>query len=183
MTVCSRIHMPMDVCTVCLNVGGMSLWLSVMSIISDSLSLVRRVFISNLQKEIEKQTGYRSSRRRRSESQYDYEVYHSLDEVDVKPTVCPYLPLAPLLPSHLMHRPKQINSSTALSNSPSVHSSGLCPTALCCHTQARTPRFRRFTASECLFCPGRLRSQLMNLSGPVKRQKFHTEIRRADTYI
>ncbi|KAA8580790.1 hypothetical protein FQN60_013748 [Etheostoma spectabile] len=40
-----------------------------------------RVFISNLQKEIEKQTGDRSSRRRRSESQYDYEVYHSLEEI------------------------------------------------------------------------------------------------------
>ncbi|XP_010732359.1 carboxypeptidase A6 [Larimichthys crocea] len=40
-----------------------------------------RVFISNLQKEIEKQTGYRSSRKRRSESQYDYEVYHSLEEI------------------------------------------------------------------------------------------------------
>uniref|UniRef100_A0A3B4UK53 Carboxypeptidase A6 n=1 Tax=Seriola dumerili TaxID=41447 RepID=A0A3B4UK53_SERDU len=39
------------------------------------------VFISNLQKEIEKQTGYRSSRKRRSESQYDYEVYHSLEEI------------------------------------------------------------------------------------------------------
>ncbi|KAM8823000.1 carboxypeptidase A6 isoform 2-T2 [Spinachia spinachia] len=40
-----------------------------------------RVFISNLQKEIEKQTGHRSSRKRRSESQYDYEVYHSLEEI------------------------------------------------------------------------------------------------------
>nr|XP_014015086.1 unnamed protein product [Salmo salar] len=40
-----------------------------------------KVFISNLQKEIEKQTGHRSSRKRRSESQYDYEVYHSLEEV------------------------------------------------------------------------------------------------------
>ncbi|XP_062235084.1 carboxypeptidase A6 [Platichthys flesus] len=40
-----------------------------------------RVFISDLQKEIEKQTGSRSSRRRRSESQYDYEVYHSLEEI------------------------------------------------------------------------------------------------------
>uniref|UniRef100_A0A3P9D396 Carboxypeptidase A6 n=1 Tax=Maylandia zebra TaxID=106582 RepID=A0A3P9D396_9CICH len=39
------------------------------------------VFISNLQKEIEKQTGYRSSRKRRSEAQYDYEVYHSLEEI------------------------------------------------------------------------------------------------------
>ncbi|XP_075906397.1 carboxypeptidase A6 isoform X1 [Nelusetta ayraudi] len=39
------------------------------------------VFISNLQKEIEKQTGQRSSRRRRSESQYNYEVYHSLAEI------------------------------------------------------------------------------------------------------
>ncbi|KAK1875568.1 Carboxypeptidase A6 [Dissostichus eleginoides] len=40
-----------------------------------------RVFISDLQREIQKQTGSRSSRKRRSETQYDYEVYHSLDEV------------------------------------------------------------------------------------------------------
>lgn len=40
-----------------------------------------RVFITNLQKEIEKQTGYRSTRKRRSASQYDYEVYHSLEEI------------------------------------------------------------------------------------------------------
>lgn len=40
-----------------------------------------KVFITNLQKEIEKQTGSRSSRRRRSASQYDYEVYHSLEEI------------------------------------------------------------------------------------------------------
>ncbi|XP_067107962.1 carboxypeptidase A6 isoform X2 [Osmerus mordax] len=40
-----------------------------------------KVFISNLQKEIEKQSGNRSSRKRRSESQYDYEVYHSLEEI------------------------------------------------------------------------------------------------------
>ncbi|XP_054622407.1 carboxypeptidase A6 [Dunckerocampus dactyliophorus] len=41
-----------------------------------------RVFITNLQEEIEKQqTGRRSSRQRRSESQYDYEVYHSLEEI------------------------------------------------------------------------------------------------------
>ncbi|XP_029516813.1 carboxypeptidase A6-like [Oncorhynchus nerka] len=40
-----------------------------------------KVFISNLQKEIEKQTGYRSSRKKRSESRYDYEVYHSLEEI------------------------------------------------------------------------------------------------------
>lgn len=52
--------------------------------ISLSLSCIHRVFISNLQKEIEKQTGYRSSRQRRSAPQYDYEVYHSLEEVDVK---------------------------------------------------------------------------------------------------
>uniref|UniRef100_A0A3Q3VSU2 Peptidase M14 domain-containing protein n=1 Tax=Mola mola TaxID=94237 RepID=A0A3Q3VSU2_MOLML len=45
------------------------------------LCSIRRVSISNLQREIEKQTGYRSSRRRRSESQYDYEVYHSLEEI------------------------------------------------------------------------------------------------------
>ncbi|XP_024135976.1 carboxypeptidase A6 [Oryzias melastigma] len=40
-----------------------------------------QVLISNLQKEIEKQTGHRSSRKRRAESQYDYEVYHSLEEI------------------------------------------------------------------------------------------------------
>ncbi|XP_061821384.1 carboxypeptidase A6 [Nerophis lumbriciformis] len=41
-----------------------------------------RVFISNLQEEIERQqTGGRSSRQRRSESQHDYEVYHSLEEI------------------------------------------------------------------------------------------------------
>nr|XP_021325981.1 carboxypeptidase A6 isoform X3 [Danio rerio] len=39
------------------------------------------VLISNLQTEIEKQTGYRSSRKRRSELQYDYEVYHPLEEI------------------------------------------------------------------------------------------------------
>ncbi|XP_068604226.1 carboxypeptidase A6 [Brachionichthys hirsutus] len=42
-----------------------------------------RVFIANLQKEIEKQTGYRSHRKRRSESQHDYEVYHSLEEIQM----------------------------------------------------------------------------------------------------
>uniref|UniRef100_A0A3P9I3M4 Carboxypeptidase A6 n=1 Tax=Oryzias latipes TaxID=8090 RepID=A0A3P9I3M4_ORYLA len=40
-----------------------------------------QVLISNLQKEIEKQTGHRFSRKRRAESQYDYEVYHSLEEI------------------------------------------------------------------------------------------------------
>lgn len=60
--------------------------------LSTSSSSVHRVFISNLQKEIEKQTGYRSSRKRRSASQYDYEVYHSLEEVDVKSTI--YSPLS-----------------------------------------------------------------------------------------
>ncbi|XP_061777831.1 carboxypeptidase A6-like isoform X1 [Nerophis ophidion] len=41
-----------------------------------------RVFISDLQEEIERQqTGRRSSRQRRSESQHDYEVYHSLEEI------------------------------------------------------------------------------------------------------
>ena len=68
---------------------------------SNSLSSIHRVFISNLQKEIEKQTGYRSSRKRRSESQYDYEVYHSLEEVDVKPAV--YLPAYLSLLSNLTH--------------------------------------------------------------------------------
>ncbi|XP_076869000.1 carboxypeptidase A6 [Brachyhypopomus gauderio] len=40
-----------------------------------------QVIISNLQEEMEKQTGYRSSRKRRSESWYDYEVYHPLGEI------------------------------------------------------------------------------------------------------
>ncbi|KAJ8277683.1 hypothetical protein GJAV_G00078550 [Gymnothorax javanicus] len=39
------------------------------------------VLISNLQNEIEKQTAHRSSRKRRSDFQYDYEVYHSLEEI------------------------------------------------------------------------------------------------------
>uniref|UniRef100_A0A8C2D7B8 Carboxypeptidase A6 n=1 Tax=Cyprinus carpio TaxID=7962 RepID=A0A8C2D7B8_CYPCA len=39
------------------------------------------VLISNLQTEIEKQIGYRSSRKRRSEFQYDYEVYHPLEDI------------------------------------------------------------------------------------------------------
>ncbi|XP_050954421.1 carboxypeptidase A6 isoform X2 [Labeo rohita] len=39
------------------------------------------VLISNLQTEIERQIGYRSSRKRRSEIQYDYEVYHPLEEI------------------------------------------------------------------------------------------------------
>lgn len=70
--------------------------------LSDSLASIHRVFISNLQKEIEKQTGYRSSRKRRSESQYDYEVYHPLEEVDAKPTVSPPIFFSPPL-SNLMH--------------------------------------------------------------------------------
>ncbi|XP_051543094.1 carboxypeptidase A6-like [Myxocyprinus asiaticus] len=40
-----------------------------------------KVLMSNLQTEIEKQTGYRSSRKRRSEFQYDYEVYHPWEEI------------------------------------------------------------------------------------------------------
>ncbi|XP_077365413.1 carboxypeptidase A6 isoform X2 [Festucalex cinctus] len=39
------------------------------------------IFISNLQQEIEQQTRRRTSRKRRSDSQYDYEVYHSLEEI------------------------------------------------------------------------------------------------------
>ena len=75
----------------------------VMSIIClyDFLSSIHSVFISNLQKEIEKQTGYRSSRKRRSESEYDYEVYHSLEEVDVKPTIYPPARLSLTLPTAL----------------------------------------------------------------------------------
>lgn len=75
----------------------------------------RRVFISNLQKEIEKQTGYRSSRKRRSEAQYDYEVYHSLEEVDMKPNI--YLPIShsPLLSNLLHPQGKQKTSLRVLS--------------------------------------------------------------------
>ncbi|XP_061660995.1 carboxypeptidase A6 isoform X1 [Syngnathoides biaculeatus] len=39
------------------------------------------VFITNLQQEIEKQRRRRSSRKRRSDGPYDYEVYHSLEEI------------------------------------------------------------------------------------------------------
>ncbi|KAF5903570.1 carboxypeptidase A6 [Clarias magur] len=50
-------------------------------------SLLRRahiqheLLISDIQREMEKQTGYRSNRKRRSASQYDYEVYHPLEEI------------------------------------------------------------------------------------------------------
>uniref|UniRef100_A0A8C1V5T6 Carboxypeptidase A6 n=1 Tax=Cyprinus carpio TaxID=7962 RepID=A0A8C1V5T6_CYPCA len=40
-----------------------------------------KVLISNLQTEIEKQIGHQTSRKRRSEFQYDYEVYHPLEEI------------------------------------------------------------------------------------------------------
>lgn len=92
---------------------------------SNSLSSLHRVFISNLQKEIEKQTGYRSSRKRRSESQYDYEVYHSLEEVDVKPAM--YLPIArsPLLSYLTRAQSKRTSSLKVLSNSQLPHSTGL----------------------------------------------------------
>uniref|UniRef100_A0A8C9VSS0 Carboxypeptidase A6 n=1 Tax=Scleropages formosus TaxID=113540 RepID=A0A8C9VSS0_SCLFO len=46
-----------------------------------ALPVLFRVLISNLQKEIEKQLAVRSTRKRRSDFQYDYEVYHSLDEI------------------------------------------------------------------------------------------------------
>ncbi|XP_059380588.1 carboxypeptidase A6 [Carassius carassius] len=39
------------------------------------------VLISNLQTEIEKQIGHQTSRKRRSEFQYDYEVYHPLEDI------------------------------------------------------------------------------------------------------
>lgn len=42
---------------------------------------LHRVLISNLQTEIEKQIGHQTSRKRRSEFQYDYEVYHPLEDV------------------------------------------------------------------------------------------------------
>lgn len=43
-----------------------------------------RLLISDVQREMEKQTGYRSNRKRRSALQYDYEVYHPLEEVSNK---------------------------------------------------------------------------------------------------
>uniref|UniRef100_A0A9J8CFC0 Carboxypeptidase A6 n=1 Tax=Cyprinus carpio carpio TaxID=630221 RepID=A0A9J8CFC0_CYPCA len=42
---------------------------------------LHRVLISNLQTEIEKQIGHQTSRKRRSEFQYDYEVYHPLEDI------------------------------------------------------------------------------------------------------
>ncbi|XP_072513616.1 carboxypeptidase A6 [Salminus brasiliensis] len=39
------------------------------------------VLIPNVQMEMEKQAGHRPSRKRRSEFQYDYEVYHPLEEI------------------------------------------------------------------------------------------------------
>ncbi|GAA6094788.1 carboxypeptidase A6 isoform X1 [Tachysurus ichikawai] len=39
------------------------------------------LLISDVQREMEKQTGYRSNRKRRSVFRYDYEVYHPLEEV------------------------------------------------------------------------------------------------------
>ncbi|XP_016409076.1 carboxypeptidase A6-like [Sinocyclocheilus rhinocerous] len=39
------------------------------------------VLISNLQTEIEKKIGHQTSRKRRSEFQYDYEVYHPLEDI------------------------------------------------------------------------------------------------------
>ncbi|XP_053468201.1 carboxypeptidase A6 [Ictalurus furcatus] len=39
------------------------------------------LLISDVQREMEKQTGYRSNRKRRSVLRYDYEVYHPLEEI------------------------------------------------------------------------------------------------------
>lgn len=52
--------------------------------------------ISNLQREIEKQMAHRFTRKRRSEFQYDYEVYHSLEEVSVT-VLCSFLQQFPNL--------------------------------------------------------------------------------------
>lgn len=79
-----------------------------------SCSAIHRVYISNLQKEIEKQSGYRSSRKRRSEFQYDYEVYHSLEEVAASPTA-----LCPLL-SNRMHTQSKPESSARSSPTQTV---------------------------------------------------------------
>ncbi|XP_006008105.3 carboxypeptidase A6 [Latimeria chalumnae] len=44
-------------------------------------SIQYKVLVADLQKEIEKLHGYRSSRKRRSVPGYNYEVYHSLEEI------------------------------------------------------------------------------------------------------
>ena len=124
---------------------------------SNSLSSIHRVFISNLQKEIEKQTGYRSSRKRRSESQYDYEVYHSLEEVDVKPAV--YLPAYLSLLSNLTHthththwvNKHPLQGALKLPITPFHRSLSHSPSLPLSHTQRHTLHFRHFTAVECLF--------------------------------
>lgn len=129
------------------------LWLLIMCIMFVCLALFhsRRVFISNLQKEIEKQTGYRSSRKRRSESQYDYEVYHSLEEVDMKPKI--YLPIShsPLLSNLLHPQGKHTTSLRVLSGSRLLGSTCVSPTASRFHTPRCALHFRHFTALECLF--------------------------------
>lgn len=56
------------------------------------LSFLPRILISDLQEAVENQTGLRSHRNRRSVSEYNYEVYHSLEEVR-KNSYCSSYPL------------------------------------------------------------------------------------------
>lgn len=126
--------------------------------LSTSLSSIHRVFISNLQKEIEKQTRHRSSRKRRSESQYDYEVYHSLEEVDVKLTIYPPACPSPL-PSNLMHTQSKQTSS------PQSRQTQNYPIPQPC-SQTHARHHRHFTALQCLFshldqAPGSWISQVL----------------------
>lgn len=128
-------------------------WLTCLSCLSNSIFSMHRVFISNLQKEIEKQTGYRSSRKRRSESQYDYEVYHSLEEVDVKPTICLPISRSPLL-SNLMHTQRKQTSSLRCSQTPNYPLPQVfSPTALCPQTQRHALNFRHFSAFQSAYFP------------------------------
>lgn len=115
------------------------------------LSPICRVFISNLQTEIEKQTGYRSSRKRRSESQYDYEVYHSLEEVDVKPTIYPPIPHASLLLSNLTHAQRKQTTSLRYSQSPNYPIPQVSLPQPHVLTHRHSLHFRHFAALECLF--------------------------------
>lgn len=135
--------------------------------LSTSLSSIHRVFISNLQKEIEKQTRHRSSRKRRSESQYDYEVYHSLEEVDVKLTIYPPICPSPL-PSNLMHtQSKQTSFPQSCQTQNYPIPQPLSPPAPCSPTHAL--HHRHFTALQCLFshlhqAPGSWNSQALSSS-------------------
>lgn len=160
----------------------MLLWLAIMCL-STSLSSIHRVFISNLQKEIEKQTGHRSSRKRRSESQYDYEVYHSLEEVDVKPTIYPPISHSPL-PSNLMHTQSKQTSSPRSSQTRNYPIPQLSPSDcfMLSHTETCTPP-QTLHGFRVFIFPPRWAYWFMNLSGPMKQHGFHRYILRTATNL